>query len=497
MERRNGGDFMRIILRIVLVLLAFSCFHFEAQADEEIPLEVIRGTETETIYLTGLTGDTTYIPVKDLSQAINIPYTWLTDTGSVAWSTHQQVTVITPGITTVYILTPEGIREEKSMQKAVNYQGKAYVSLKMLEMIGVEVIYDAGKKTRMLVLPENLNNNYFRPEDAVYQSIKEKIINEKKIEEQKSQPKAQGNGEIPLKVQKGIETEIIYLKGLTGNSTYIPVKDLSQAIGIPYTWLTDTGSVAWSTNGQVTIITPGIDTVYILTPEGVKEVKSGQQAKIHQGRSYVSLRMLEIIGVKVVYDAGQKTSTLILPGKWNNNFQPEDAVYKSIKEKIIKEKRVIEEKKKQPKKIGSFTTTFDPNKVSRTTNLKLAANAINNRKIAPGEVFSFNKTVGPRIPERGYKKAIIFMNKQEVEGYGGGVCQVSTTLYNAVLKTGLPIVERHMHSLPVSYIAKGRDATVSYGSADFRFKNNTKSTIIIRTQVQGGKLTVELLSLTN
>ncbi len=125
----------------------------------------------------------------------------------------------------------------------------------------------------------------------------------------------------------------------------------------------------------------------------------------------------------------------------------------------------------------------------------MAAEALNNALVYSGKTFSFNERVGPRTPDRGYLKAIIFVNKKQVEGYGGGVCQVSTTLYNAVLDAGLRVMERHPHSLPVSYVPKGKDATVNFGTADFKFKNNTANTLMLHAFVDKNKLTVEIFSL--
>ncbi|MCL6561291.1 MAG: VanW family protein [Firmicutes bacterium] len=143
-------------------------------------------------------------------------------------------------------------------------------------------------------------------------------------------------------------------------------------------------------------------------------------------------------------------------------------------------------------RLGGFTTTFDPTKTNRVYNITVAAGALNGLLVRPGEVISFNKIVGPRSSEAGYKTAPTIINNEFVDALGGGVCQVSTTLYNAVLLAGLEIVERHNHSLPVAYVPAGRDATVVYGGADFRFKNNTGKYLYLRTIVGSNQLTIKI-----
>lgn len=138
----------------------------------------------------------------------------------------------------------------------------------------------------------------------------------------------------------------------------------------------------------------------------------------------------------------------------------------------------------QPKDLvlrASFYTTYASSSQERKSNIRLSAKAINNAFIDVGGEFSFNKVVGARTEKRGYKKAKIIVGGEFVDGIGGGVCQVSTTLYNAVLLAGLEILECHPHSLPVSYVAPSFDAMVNSGCADLKFKNNTKNPVYIKT----------------
>lgn len=142
--------------------------------------------------------------------------------------------------------------------------------------------------------------------------------------------------------------------------------------------------------------------------------------------------------------------------------------------------------------LGEYATTFAPEKVNRVYNISVAAGALDGLVVRPGEVVSFNKVVGPRSSEAGYKTAPMIINNEFVDALGGGVCQVSTTLYNAVLRAGLAVVERHNHSLPVGYVPAGLDATVTYGGADFKFRNNTDKYLYLRTAIQGNRLVVKI-----
>jgi vancomycin resistance protein YoaR len=136
-------------------------------------------------------------------------------------------------------------------------------------------------------------------------------------------------------------------------------------------------------------------------------------------------------------------------------------------------------------KLGEFSTKFNAADVDRSTNIKVATNSANNVLIRPGEVYSVNETLGPRLAKFGYKDAKVIINNELVPGIGGGVCQVSSTLYNAVLMSNLKIIERKNHSLTLSYVGLGRDATISGDYIDFKFMNNTSYPIYIYGEVKG------------
>lgn len=138
-----------------------------------------------------------------------------------------------------------------------------------------------------------------------------------------------------------------------------------------------------------------------------------------------------------------------------------------------------------PDLLGSFSTNYVSN-ADRTTNLRLAANKINGTVLMPGEVFSYNGVVGARTIAAGYKNAAIYQNGEVVDGLGGGICQISSTLYNAALFANLEMVELYNHQFVPSYVTAGRDATVVYGVKDFKFKNSRKYAIKITCSVSGG-----------
>ena len=139
-----------------------------------------------------------------------------------------------------------------------------------------------------------------------------------------------------------------------------------------------------------------------------------------------------------------------------------------------------------PYLISSYSTKYDASNVNRSGNLKIAADKINGTVLMPGEEFSYNEVVGKRTIEEGYRNAKIYENGQVVDGLAGGICQISSTLYNAVLLANLEITERRNHSYTTSYVPAGRDATVVYGTQDFKFKNSRTYPIKIEASVANG-----------
>lgn len=146
------------------------------------------------------------------------------------------------------------------------------------------------------------------------------------------------------------------------------------------------------------------------------------------------------------------------------------------------------------KRIGQYVTFYNARKTSRANNILRAVEAIDSYVIFPGEKFSFNKVVGQRTEAKGYMKAPEILKGKLIEGIGGGICQVSSTLFNAVDSSGMTIVERYSHSKHVPYVPKGRDATVSWWGPDFVFENNYNQPVLIRAHAAKGRVVVILYS---
>lgn len=147
--------------------------------------------------------------------------------------------------------------------------------------------------------------------------------------------------------------------------------------------------------------------------------------------------------------------------------------------------------------ISTFSTTLYSKDSERQHNIQLTCSSLNGTIVKSGEIFSFCSTVGPATSDKGYQKADIFDNKgNKKKGYGGGNCQISSTLYNAVMAVpDLQIIERHPHSNKVPYVKKDKDAAVAYGSYDFKFKNMTNNDIRILASVDNSCVTTSLWSI--
>lgn len=171
--------------------------------------------------------------------------------------------------------------------------------------------------------------------------------------------------------------------------------------------------------------------------------------------------------------------------------RPENELKVSYQEEQPKLTAAALEQEKITGLLAGYTTYFDPSQTERTANVRLAAAALDGAVIAPGETFSFNKQVGERTAGKGYQDAYIIVNGQFVEGLGGGICQVSSTLYNSVLLSDLPITQRTNHDLAIAYVPLGQDATVAWPNLDLKFRNNSGSYILIRSILGKDSLTVD------
>ena len=142
--------------------------------------------------------------------------------------------------------------------------------------------------------------------------------------------------------------------------------------------------------------------------------------------------------------------------------------------------------------LSKYTTIYDSSNTNRSSNIALAAKTINGTILLPGETFSYNGKLGNTTKAKGYKPGGSYVGGKVVQSYGGGICQVSSTLYNAVLYANLGIVERHNHSYAVSYVPAGRDATVAYGGKDFKFKNTRKYPVKIVANAKNGVVSISI-----
>ncbi|WLV25600.1 VanW family protein [Aciduricibacillus chroicocephali] len=174
----------------------------------------------------------------------------------------------------------------------------------------------------------------------------------------------------------------------------------------------------------------------------------------------------------------------LMEGREDSFKIPTKAVHPRVTAEILSEI--------QGQKIGSYTTYFPDRNKERTLNIKLAAKAIDSHVVFPGEQFSFNKVVGERTEERGYERAPVIIKGEFAEDIGGGICQVSSTLFNAVNLQGIKIIERYMHSRDVSYVPPGKDATVSWNGPDFVFVNSYNEPILIRASANNGKMHITI-----
>ncbi|CFX26640.1 Vancomycin resistance VanW [Syntrophomonas zehnderi OL-4] len=256
----------------------------------------------------------------------------------------------------------------------------------------------------------------------------------------------------------------------------------------------------WGTAGELVLICEG-KRIQLFPAQDIMLVNSlPQELEIApftaaDGTLFLPLRSLaEILDYTVIYDEAGRCVYLNSPG-----YEPlapgqpipaQPAVtvdYNSLPTwgNILTVPGLTELWKGESVITGYFTRLIDKSP-GRTTNVLLSSSKINNTVLPPGGVFSFNQTVGPRTAQSGYRDAKIFAGQKVVTGIGGGICQTSSTIYNAVLEAGLQVLERYPHSMRVAYAPPGRDATISWGSADFKFRNNQDFPIKLMLKVEGG-----------
>lgn len=178
--------------------------------------------------------------------------------------------------------------------------------------------------------------------------------------------------------------------------------------------------------------------------------------------------------------------------KIDEEFANSLKIYVTIPTYQEKQTKTLQQVKDETALRGSFSTSYKTSSADRKYNVKKALSSFNGMIVAPEQEVSFNSTTGARTAENGYKKANIILGGVYVEGTGGGVCQASTTLYNALLYSDLEILEVNRHSLPASYVPLGFDAMVSEGLSDLRFKNTTSNNIYIKTYYDAENVYVQI-----
>lgn len=188
-------------------------------------------------------------------------------------------------------------------------------------------------------------------------------------------------------------------------------------------------------------------------------------------------------------------AVILLTGCSNNkvSYQTEQVNYSTQLNNSNSNNNSLEKENNTHITISSFSTNIYDKSDGRMHNLRLASEKLTGIAVQSGETFSFNDSIGPYNKENGFEKGKIFSSKGDVlEEYGGGICQISTTLYNALLPLNVEIIERNNHSKKVQYIENGKDAAISYGHLDFKFKNTTDYSIKFVCTVTENEVKVEI-----
>lgn len=181
----------------------------------------------------------------------------------------------------------------------------------------------------------------------------------------------------------------------------------------------------------------------------------------------------------------------------NNTSSENETDQNTVQEPQPTEPPVNEPAKSEPVEtvLAEFSTTIKSKASNRLNNIQITCSKLNGTTVESGKNFSFCQTVGKATEEKGYKKADVIIDKQVTQALGGGNCQVSSTLYNAILKVpDFKVTERHPHGKKVNYVPEGKDAAVSYGSKDLKFVNNTSNTIKIYASTDNKKVSIKIVS---
>ncbi len=331
----------------------------------------------------------------------------------------------------------------------------------------VDTVYQIGRDGSFFENMGTLLSLLFSPEDFGY----EYSVNEEKLGGILFELGASEIGEMKKYILEFGEGTVTVSKGTAGQS-----RDVSEEISV---FLKEAGT------GKTRILIefkesqppePDVDSLF----DEIYIAPQNAQYRIDGGRLEFTQ---EVTGRQIdKIEAGEKMVQLRTGGKITLNLIPltPEITVEALNAQLFNYT------------LGEYTTDYSSSSRSRKRNVELAAAKINGIILLPGEEFSYNNIVGPRSAANGFKEASVYSNGETVMGLGGGVCQVSSTLYCAVLYSGLATTERRNHSMTVDYVPKGQDATVSYGTIDYKFKNDTQYPVKVLASANGSKVNVSI-----
>lgn len=281
----------------------------------------------------------------------------------------------------------------------------------------------------------------------------------------------------------------------TLSEPFIPLRPLAEVLGVPLTWqkFADADCVVWAAADNARLFIANRPHVIHFTADDNQSWQAAEEIQYQQplllnGTFCVPLSYLACLGLPYDYEASGGQITVYAP---NLTAADPSALWSAAQSSLA---GILPP---PAHLLATATTLFDPAQINRCQNILLAAGALHGLVIAPGEEFSFNTAVGPRTADRGYRTATVFINEKAVPGIGGGVCQVSTTVYQAALQAGLTVTERHPHSLPVNYAPAHQDATVVWGALDLRWRNDFPHPVQLACHLKDGSLTVQIYQISN
>ncbi len=458
-----------------------------------------------------LGGDRMTFPLKELGELVGANISWQADSGLSTFQIGNQMAVFNTKLPLMYLGQKDeaGVvtYERSELPVTLTSQaGRLQVYLDVLYRLGMIPSWDAAAQQLTITLDQELygtEQTSFAPSELVG-LVATDLNNEIASRAEASWQGAFGRTRLQKDAASaGVGAGEYLLRATAGSSnaygkiavsgSKVPLKDLAPLLGAQITYDSVTGLTLYQAGNKMFALSPQISCLYVgvkASDGKVTYTKTYLDAAPSSidSRVYVGKEVLDLLGVKSTFNTSLKVLDVTLE---QNLYGVERSSFTVSELTNLIASDVAKEKEKD-KLLAGYTTYFNTGNTNRSTNLRLAAKAINGTVISPGKSFSFNGVVGPRTTQKGYKEAIIFSGGKEIDGIGGGICQVSSTLYNAVLKTSLKVTERHTHSLPVAYVPKGKDATVAYGALDFKFQNNRAYPVTVKAYTNGGSLTVEI-----